>query len=100
MEFAIKGHYHNVIIIPGNSGISDLARQKIAENNIQIFSIEKLKNNIQNPTNDSSSQKNNIVSKPTSTSNYKATESNDPIKNGTKANSIFGNLFGNKVEKL
>ena len=95
--YATKNHYHNVVLVPGNSAISDAARRTISKHNIEIWNENKI--------NMLSSQKNEpITSSIVKTSQIhdtcKIDESNDPIQDGTKVNSLFGNLFSNKIEKL
>ena len=94
-EYATKNHYHNLILVPGNSFISDTAQNAIGKYNIEVWKNTNFsfsKNNIKEST--INSKIDNINSFNTSS------DIDDPIQDGTKANSIFGNLFGNKVDKL
>lgn len=94
-EFASIKHYHNIIIIIDNSSISNSAKTKIEKYNIKILNPNEIANNFSPETNTSS-----IINKMPLDDNCKIDESYEPIQDGKKANSIFGNLFNNKIEKL
>lgn len=96
-EYAIKTHYHNIILVPGNSPISSKAKSLISQYKIQIWDNTKL--------NDFSNRSNETVTSPiVKTSKIydtcKINTSDNPIQDGKAANSILGNFFGNKIEKL
>lgn len=93
--FASKQHYHNIIIIVDNSCISINAKPKIEKYNIKIWNPNEIANNFSPETNASS-----IINKMPLDDNCKIDESYEPIQDGSKVNSIFGNLFNNKIEKL
>lgn len=96
-EFATKSHYHNIILIPGNSAISSKARPVLSQYNIQIWDNNKLNGF-------STQSREKVASSVIKTSEIhdtcKIDTPDDPIQDGTKANSVWRNFFGNKVEKL
>ena len=93
-DLAQKNHYHNMILIPSSSIISDIAKKEIASYNIQIL------NPNQQVSSDDSIRKSSFISKMPLDDNCPIDEPQDAIQDGKKANSIFGNLFGNKIERL
>lgn len=93
-EYAANHHYHNVVIFLGNSPISNVLKNAILKHNIQIWDNAKL-NSFSNKTNQYT-----IISKLPLDDHCKIDVSEDPIQEGTKANSLLGNLFSNKIEKL
>ncbi len=94
MEYATKNHYHNIVLIPGNALISDMAKKCIAEYNIDVWNQAKL-NELFKTQGTSSVIKNSLTN-----DTCKIEESDDPIQNGTKATTILGNLFHQKIERL
>ena len=95
-RYASQKHYHNIILVPGNAPILTTARTSISSYNIQIWNNSML-TNISSNSNEIISS---VVQKAPIEDNCVIEESIDPIQDGSKANSIFGNLFGNKIEKL
>ena len=94
VNLAQKNHYHNMIIIPNSSIISDIAKKEIKSNAIQILkSDEKV-------SSDESAMKASFIQKLPLDDNCPIDEPQEAIQDGKKANSIFGNFFGNKIERL
>lgn len=96
VEYATKEHYHNIILVPGNTIISNSAKAEIKKYNIQVWDSSQLIN-FSNTTSE------NIASfvKPKITDDTcKILEPDDPIQDGAKANSIWDNLFKHKIERL
>lgn len=95
-EYAKKAHYHNIILVLGNSVISNNAKSIISQYKIEIWDNAKL-NEFSNPNNNSITS---IVKTSEIHDSCKITPSDDPIQDGKQANSILGNFFGNRIEKL
>ena len=96
-RYASQKHYHNIILVPGNAPILTTARTAISSYNIQIWNNSMLTNIL---SNSNEAIVSSVVQKAPIEDNCVIQESIDPIQDGSKANSIFGNLFGNKIEKL
>ena len=96
-NYASQKHYHNIILVPGNAPILNTARTAISNYNIQIWNNSMLTNIL---SNSNEAIVSSVVQKAPIEDNCVIQESIDPIQDGSKANSIFGNLFGNKIEKL
>ena len=96
-EYATKAHFHNIVLVPGNSAISSKARPAISQYNIQIWDTAKL-NDFSNQSRETTAS--SIIQTSPIEDTCKIDSSDDPIQDGTKANSILGNFLGNKVEKL
>ena len=94
VDYATKNHYHNMILIAYSSQISDIVRKEIKNNGIQILDPAKKINSDETETSSS------FVTKMPLDDNCPIDEPQDAIQDGTKANSIFGNLFGNKIDRL
>lgn len=94
IEYATKNHFHNLILVPGNSIISSISQKTISEYQIEIWNQEKI-NELSHQENPSAIVKTSPVH-----DSCKIEPSEDPIQDGTKANSVWGNLFGNKIERL
>ena len=96
-QYASQKHYHNIIIIPGNSTILTTARTIISNYGIQIWNNNTLNSKFGTAENYTSSA---IVEKAPINDHCKIDESFDPIQDGSKVNSILGNFFRNKIERL
>ena len=96
-QYASTKHYHNMIIIPGTSTILTNTRTIISNYGIQIWNNATLNNKFGTAENYTSSA---IVEKAPINDNCKIDAPIDPIQDGSKVNSIFGNLFNNKIERL
>ena len=97
IDYAAKNHYHNIILVPGNSVISNTAKPAISNANIQIWDNAKL-NSLSAKSRENVSSA--IIQKMPLHDKCKIDTPQDPIQDGTKANSIFSNFFGNKIERL
>lgn len=97
LEYAKKIHYHNIILIAPNAAISNTAKTLIRDNKIEIWDSAKLlKFATPNPENQSAIIKTSEIH-----DNCKISPPEDPIQDGSKANSLLGNLFHhNKIERL
>ena len=93
-DLAQKGHYHNMILIPSSSAISDMAKKEIENNHIQILKLDA------KISSDESVKQSSFIPKMPLDDNCPIDEPQDAIQDGRKANSIFGNFFGNKIERL
>ena len=96
VEYATKTHYHNLILIPRNATISASATSVIKQYDITIWDNSKLKNFSNLHTQNTSS----IIKTTPTYDTCKIDTPQDPIQNGSKANSILRNLWGNKIERL
>ena len=96
-NYASQKHYHNIILVPGNATILTNAKTTISKYNIQIWNTSTLNNISSTPTQNVASS---VIQKAPINDNCVIDEPVDPIQDGNKANSILGNLFGNKIEKL
>lgn len=94
VEYASKNHYHNTVLVPGNSVISDMAKRTISKYSIEIWNSAKINEFAK------SNQISSIIKTTPTQDTCQIEESNDPIQNGAKANTIFGNLFHSKIDKL
>lgn len=97
VEKATKLHYHNIVLIPGNAVISGSAKPLINKYNIAVWDNSKLN---QFSTSSKSDNISTIVKTSPIHDTCKISDSEEPIQDGSKANSIWGNFFGNKIEKL
>lgn len=96
VEYATKAHFHNMILVPGNAIISNSAKAEIEKYNIQVWDSSQL-------TTLSNTNSENIAPfvKPKITvDTCEISEPEDPIQDGKKVNSIWGNLFKHKIERL
>ena len=96
-NYAISKHYHNIILVPGNSTILTTANTAISNYHIQIWNTATLNRKFGKEENYTSSA---IVEKAPINDHCKIDAPFDPIQDGSKVNSIFGNFFNNKIEKL
>lgn len=96
-NYASQKHYHNIILVPITSTILTNARTAISNYGIQIWNNDML-NNISKTSTDNAPSA--IIQKAPINDNCEIDEPVDPIQDGSKANSIFQNLFGNKIERL
>lgn len=82
-------HYHSGIVIVNNTNnIKDNVKSIAEENGIEIIGMHVGQTSSQEPVKDRYQK------------NYRQEENLEPIQNGSKANSILGNFFNNRIEKL
>lgn len=96
VEYATKAHYHNMILVPGNAIISNSAKAEIEKYAIKVWDSSQL-------TSLSNTSPESLASfiKPKITDDTcEISEPENPIQDGKKANSIWGNLFKHKIERL
>lgn len=85
-----KEHFHSGIIIVNNANTIKQETKKLAsENGIEIYALNSKQIYKSNNTS------NNVVKQ----TSRKYSE-DDPIQSGSKANTIWNNFFGNKIERL
>lgn len=96
-EYATKAHFHNIILIAENSVISSNAKSAISQYKIEIWNNAKL-NEFSNQSQETAIT--SIIKTSEINDTCKIASSDDPIQDGKTANSIFSNLFHNKIEKL
>lgn len=97
VSYAKKIHYHNVILIAPRAAISNSAKALLFENKIEVWDYAKLlKFSAPNSQNQPEIIKTSEIH-----DTCKIDTPEDPIQDGSKVNSLFGNLFGkNKIERL
>ena len=96
-EYTTPKHYHNIILVSGNAHVLSTARTAISKYNIKVWTGATI-SSFSNATQESII--NSVTQKAPIEDNCDIEPSFDPIQDGTRANSIFGNFFGNKIEKL
>ena len=96
MEYVTKAHFHNAILVPGNAAISNTAKSAIEQYHIEIWDNSKLISFSNSSTEDIAS----MIKPKITNDTCPIPKADDPIQDGKKANSILGNFFNNKVEKL
>lgn len=97
IDFANANHYHNIIVVLGNTTITPSISSLLSKNNITIWKNLTLKNLV-NITPDTVAR--SVLKTSNIDDNCEIYESYDPIQDGKKANTILGNIFNNKIEKL
>lgn len=97
--FALEKHYHNKVIIYNNSNIPEKIRNRINSFNIILIHSTDYKNFLHKKVSNTEEPVMNSNSFETKNT-HMDDDSDDSIKDGRIANSIFGSLFGNKPTRL
>lgn len=97
VHYATRNHFHNIVLLLGTAVIANTAQSAISRTNIQVWDNAKT-NSISAKTKKTAASA--IIPKMPLDDTCEIAPSEDPIQDGTKVNSLFGNFFGNKIERL